>query len=108
MHIRSRCFGGMYVERTMIVDVMVNMPSQFMISSHDQLHCACALCRNWQSTRSPVCSSVYIKLFFPNIKLFFEVSLKKLSCLNQYLMLLAAFIKVTKCLVIFHGEGNVH
>ena len=42
IRIRSRCFGGMYVERTMICDVMVNMPSQFMISGNFTalVHCA--------------------------------------------------------------------
>ena len=42
MRIRSRCFSGMYVERTMICDVMVNMPSQFMISGNFTAlaHCA--------------------------------------------------------------------
>ena len=57
----------------MICDVMVNMPSQFMISGN---FTALAHCGEFRKPRAAVCS-IFSK-FFPDIKLFFEVSWKKI------------------------------
>jgi hypothetical protein len=57
---RSRCFGGMYVERTTISAIMVNMPSQLMINGN--------FTADEAFVPSPLDCFPHIKLFLDNLE----------------------------------------